>query len=467
MITRRPMTRESKKEKHIHFIGIGGAGMSGIAEVVLNVGYRVSGCDLRRSEATERLEGLGARVYEGHDAAHLKDVDFVVYSAAVSRSNSEIVEAQKNKIPVIPRAEMLADLMRIKFGIGIAGTHGKTTTTSLIGSVLTRGGLDPTIVVGGKVRSYEANARLGEGEYFVVEADEFDRSFLRLSPSIAVLTTLEAEHVECYTDLDDLKSAFVEFANRVPFYGAIVLCIDEESLKTIVPRLERSIVTYGLSPEAEVRAVDVEFVNFGSRFTVFKESEELGRVHLQIPGIHNVKNALAAFAVGNELNIPYEAMANGVEEFTGVHRRFEIQGVERGVTVVDDYGHHPTEIRATLTGARNGWNGRIIAVFQPHLYTRTWHFYREFGGSFFEADVLVVTDIYPAREQEMKGVTGELVAKAARDAKHPSVLYVKDVNDVPEVLIKGLKAGDLVITFGAGDVWKVGEDLLRRLKGER
>ena len=461
------MMREDKKEKHIHFIGIGGVGMSGIAEVVINVGYRVSGCDLRRSDVTERLEGLGARVYEGHDASHLKGVDFVVYSAAVSRSNPEIVEAQKNKIPVIPRADMLADLMRIKFGIGIAGTHGKTTTTSLIGSVLTRGGLDPTIVVGGKVRSYEANARLGEGEYFVVEADEFDLSFLRLSPSIAVLTTLEAEHVECYTNLDDLKSAFVEFANRVPFYGAIVLCIDEESLKNIVPRMERSIVTYGLSPEADVRARDVEFVDFGSRFTVFKESEELGRVHVQIPGIHNVKNALAAFAVGIELNIPYEAMAKGVEEFTGVHRRFEIQGVQRGVTIVDDYGHHPTEIRATLKGARNGWNDRIIAIFQPHLYTRTWHFYREFGGSFFDADVLVVTDIFPAREQEMEGVTGELVAKAARDAKHPSVLYVKNVNDVPDVLIQGLKAGDLVITFGAGDVWKVGEGLLSRLKEQR
>lgn len=458
------MTHEVNKTKHIHFVGIGGEGMSGIAEVVINVGYQVSGCDLERSEATGRLEALGARVYQGHEASHLTDVDFVVYSAAVSRSNPEIVEAQRRNIPVIPRAEMLADLMRIKFGIGVAGTHGKTTTTSLIGSVLTRGGLDPTIVVGGKVKSLEANVRLGEGEYFVVEADEFDRSFLRLWPSIAVLTTLEAEHLECYTDLEDLKSAFVEFANRVPFYGSIILCIDEGSLKNIIPRLERSIVSYGLLPEADVRAVDIEFVNFGSRFTVATASGELGRVQLQIPGIHNVKNALAAFAVGEELKIPFEALQKGIEEFTGVHRRFEVKGVERGVTVVDDYGHHPTEIQATLRGARNGWEGRVIAVFQPHLYTRTWHFYREFGRSFDEADVLVVTDIYPAREKEMKGVTGELVAKAAREANHPSVLYIKNMADIPEGLLKGLKDGDLLITFGAGDVWKVGEQLLEKLK---
>ncbi|UCE17539.1 MAG: UDP-N-acetylmuramate--L-alanine ligase [Gemmatimonadota bacterium] len=459
------MTHESNKNKHIHFIGIGGEGMSGIAEVVANVGYRVSGCDLRCSEVTERLQELGVHVYQGHDSSHLGDVDFVVYSAAVSRSNPEIVEAQNQNIPIIPRAEMLADLMRIKFGIGVAGTHGKTTTTSLIGSVLTRGGLDPTIVVGGKVRSFEANARLGESEYFVVEADEFDRSFLRLSPSIAVITTLEAEHLECYTDLDDLKSAFVEFANKVPFYGSIILCIDEESLMNIVPRMERSIVSYGLSPEADVRAVDIEFINFGSRFTVVTASGAAGRVQLRIPGIHNVKNALAAVAVGGELKIPFETIRQGIEEFTGVHRRFEMKGVERGVTVVDDYGHHPTEIQAALKGARHGWDGRIIAVFQPHLYTRTWHFYREFGRSFFDADVLVVTDIYPAREKEMKGVTGELVAKAAREVNHPSVLYIQNMTEVPETLFKGLKEGDLLITFGAGDIWTVGEQILEKLRG--
>lgn len=438
--------------------------MSGIAEVLINVGYQVSGSDLKRSDVTDRLQRLGAKVHLGHESSHLGEADFVVYSAAVSLSNPEIVEARKRRIPVIPRAEMLADLMRIKFGIGVAGTHGKTTTTSLIGSVLTRGGLDPTIVVGGKVKSLEATARLGEGEYFVVEADEFDRSFLRLSPSMAVLTTLEAEHMECYTDLDDLKSAFVEFANKVPFYGSVILCVDEESLKDIVDRIERSMVTYGLSPEADVRAVDIDFVDFGSRFTIINRSEEVGRVRLKVPGLHNVKNALAAFAVGAGVEIPFGAIKEGIEEFSGVHRRFEIRGEERGVTVVDDYGHHPTEIRATLKGARNGWDGRIVAVFQPHLYSRTWNFYREFGQSFFDADVLVVTDVYPAREKQMPGVSGELVATAAKEASHPSVLYIQEMAEIPNILSKGLKQGDLVITFGAGDVWRVGEELLAKLK---
>ncbi|MFQ6091145.1 MAG: UDP-N-acetylmuramate--L-alanine ligase [bacterium] len=458
------MRRQASKAKQIHFVGIGGVGMSGIAEVLINVGYQVSGSDLKRSDVTDRLQRLGAKVHLGHESSHLGEADFVVYSAAVSLSNPEIVEARKRRIPVIPRAEMLADLMRIKFGIGVAGTHGKTTTTSLIGSVLTRGGLDPTIVVGGKVKSLEANARLGEGEYFVVEADEFDRSFLRLSPSMAVLTTLEAEHMECYTDLDDLKSAFLEFANKVPFYGSVILCVDEESLKDIVDRIERSMVTYGLSPEADVRAVDIDFVDFGSRFTIINRSEEVGRVRLKVPGLHNVKNALAAFAVGAGVEIPFGAIKEGIEEFSGVHRRFEIRGEERGVTVVDDYGHHPTEIRATLKGARNGWDGRIVAVFQPHLYSRTWNFYREFGQSFFDADVLVVTDVYPAREKQMPGVSGELVATAAKEASHPSVLYIQEMAEIPNILSKGLKQGDLVITFGAGDVWRVGEELLAKLK---
>lgn len=458
------MIHSGNRTKRVHLVGIGGVGMSGIAEVLMNVGYQVTGSDLKRSEATERLEQLGTRVFEGHDASHLGDADFVVYSAAVSLSNPEIIEAQRRNIPMVPRADMLADLIRMKFGICVAGTHGKTTTTSLVGSVLTSGDLDPTIVVGGKVKSFEANARLGEGEYIVVEADEFDRSFLKLSPSIAVLTTLEAEHMECYTDLDDLKSAFVEFANKVPFYGSVILCIDEESLKEIVPDIGRSIVTYGTSPEADVRAVDIEPVQFSTRFTVVKHAQEVGRARLNVPGLHNVKNGLAAYCVGDELGMDFSSIRNGLEEFSGVHRRFETKGTARGVTVVDDYGHHPTEIKVTLKGARAVWDGRIIAIFQPHLYSRTWNFYREFGQSFSDADVLVVTDIYPAREKQMEGVTGELVASAAKEAKHPSVLYIQQLADVPGVLASGLKEGDLVITFGAGDVWQVGESLLDTLR---
>lgn len=458
------MIHNGSRTKRVHFVGIGGVGMSGIAEVLNNLGYQVSGSDLKRNDMTERLEKLGIRVWEGHDASHLGDANFVVYSAAVSLSNPEIVEAQSRKIPVVPRAEFLADLVRIKFGICVAGTHGKTTTTSLIGSVLTQGGLDPTIVVGGKVKSLEANARLGEGRYIVTEADEFDRSFLRLSPSIAVLTTLEAEHMECYSDLDDLKSAFVEFANKVPFFGSVILCLDEGSLSEIVPRIERATITYGLTPEANVRATNVEYAGFSTQFTIVNGADERGRVRLSIPGLHNVKNALAAFAVGDELKIPFKEIQRGIEEFTGVHRRFEIKGEESGVTVVDDYGHHPTEIRATLKGARTGWDGRIIAIFQPHLYSRTWNFYREFGASFFDADVLVVTDIYPAREKPMESVTGELVATAAKRANHPSVLYIQNMTEVSDVLSRGLKEGDLVITFGAGDVWQVGENILKTLR---
>ncbi len=458
------MTHRSNKSKHVHFVGIGGVGMCGLAEVLLNLDYRISGSDLKRSEMTDRLEELGAGVQVGHDASHLGDADFVVYSAAVSLSNPEVVEAQRRKIPIISRAEMLADLVRIKFGICVAGTHGKTTTTSLIGSVLTQGGLDPTIVVGGKVKSLETNARLGEGKYIVVEADEFDRSFLRLSPSIAVLTTLEAEHMECYTDLEDLKSAFVEFANRVPFFGSIVMCRDEASLVDLMPRLGRPTITYGLTEAADVRAVDITPMDFSTQFTVMNRGEQVGPVRINVPGLHNVKNALAAFAVGDELQIPVRTICEGLQSFTGVHRRFEIKGMEHGVTVVDDYAHHPTEIKATLQGARQGWGGRIIAVFQPHLYSRTWNFYREFGVSFGDADLLVVSDIYPARELPREGVTGHLVADAAEQAGHPSVLYVPDTADIPAILSSRLQAGDLVITFGAGDIWQVGENILEMLK---
>jgi UDP-N-acetylmuramate--alanine ligase len=458
------LIRSGQMKKHVHFVGIGGVGMSGIAEVLMNVGYHVTGSDLKRSETTQRLEQLGAKVLEGHDSSHLGDADFIVYSAAVSLSNPELVEAQERGIPVIPRADLLADLVRMKFGICVAGTHGKTTTTSLIGSVLTSGELDPTVVVGGKVKSFEANARLGEGKYIVVEADEFDRSFLRLSPSIAVLTTLEAEHMECYTDMNDLKSAFLEFANKVPFYGSVVLCIDEESLLDLLPEIRRSVVTYGLSPEAEVRAVDIEPIQFSTRFTVVKGGRKLGEVRLNVPGLHNVKNGLAAVSVGVELGLSFDHIRRGLEDFSGVHRRFEIKGTAGGVTVVDDYGHHPTEIKVTLKGIRAVWDGRIIAIFQPHLYSRTWNFYREFGQSFRDADVLVVTDVYAAREKKMDGVTGELVAMAAKDAKHPSVLYIQQMADIPGILASGLRQGDLVITFGAGDVWQVGESLLQTVK---
>ena len=445
-------------------MGIGGVGMSGIAEVLLNLGFSVSGSDRQLTSITDHLSEMGASVHAGHTGELVKGVDVVVISSAVGMDNVEVKAALDAKIPVIRRAEMLGELMRMKQGLAVAGTHGKTTTTSMIGLVLQEGGFDPTLIVGGKVKSIKSTARLGEGDYLVAEADEFDRSFLQLTPRLAIITNIETEHLDCYRDLDEIKSTFVTFANKVPFYGAIIICLDEPSLQEIMPRLERRIITYGTTPQAEVRGVDPVYDASNTEFTALWGKEKLGTLRIQLPGFHNMKNALAALAVAIELEIPFNVVKKALEEFTGVHRRFEIKADVKGILIVDDYAHHPTEIKASLKAAQNGWDRRIVAVFQPHLYSRTRDFFHDFGHSFFDADILIVTDIYPAREEKIAGVTGELVANEAMALGHRHVVYIPDMEHVTDYLMKNIRKNDLVITLGAGDIWKVGETLKERLK---
>jgi UDP-N-acetylmuramate--alanine ligase len=453
-----------KKIKKLHFVGIGGTGMCGIAEILWNLGYEVTGSDMRSSESTERLEKLGIRIYLVHKKENVKGADVLVISSAVKDSNPEVIFAKENKIPVIRRAEMLGELMRMKYGIGVAGTHGKTTTTSMIGHILTEAGLDPTIIVGGRVKSLGSNAKLGQGEYLVAEADEFDRSFLRLTPTIAVVTTLEAEHLDYYKDLEEIKSVFTEFVNKVPFYGSVILCLDEEAIQEIIPGIERPIVTYGLVPQADLVAHSIQFSENQSFFRVRNRGKDLGEISLLVPGIHNVKNCLAALCVGLELEIPFEKMKKALSEFKGVSRRFEIKGEIDRVMIADDYAHHPTEIKATLKAARDGYKKRIIAIFQPHLYSRTKDFYKEFGKSFFDSDLLIVTDIYPAREEPVPGITGELIVSKAKEFGHKEVFYIPRKEEIIPFLSRILRENDLVITIGAGDIYKVGENLISALK---
>jgi UDP-N-acetylmuramate--alanine ligase len=452
--------------KKVHFVGIGGIGMSGIAEILMDQGFSVTGSDRAANENTERMKSLGATVFIGHDARNVQaDVDVLVYSSAVPPENPELLAAQERKIPVIRRAEMLAEVMRLRYGIGIAGTHGKTTTTSMVGLVLIEGKIDPTVIVGGRLRGLAgSNARLGKGEFIVVEADEFDRSFLSITPTIAVLTTLETDHLDCYRDLEDIKAAFVQFAQKVPFYGFIVLCLDEPALQDIMPKFKRKIVTYGLNGQADLQGVEIVHKANTTTFTVVYEGKDLGAIELQIPGKHNVQNALAAIAVGLQLNVPFAKIKSGIERFTGVFRRWEVKADVNGIAVIDDYAHHPTEIRATLAGAKSGWRRRVVCVFQPHLYSRTRDFYEEFGRAFFNADVLVLTDVYPAREEPIQGVSGELIANAAREFGHKQVHYVPDKNNVPTFLMKIKQPGDMIITMGAGDIWKYGEEFVKNLK---
>jgi UDP-N-acetylmuramate--alanine ligase len=451
---------------HIHFVGIGGIGMSGIAEILINQGFRVSGSDLTATDITRHLVSLGATVHEGHDPAHLTDVDVLVYSSAVTPDNPELLAAQARMIPCIRRAEMLAEVMRLHHGIAVAGTHGKTTTTSMLGLVLINGGKDPTVIVGGKLHAFGGtNARLGGGEFMVVEADEFDRSFLQLNPSIAVLTTLEEEHLDIYASLDDLKQAFVEFANKVPFYGFVALCLDEPALQEILPAMKRKVVTYGLSSQADFQAVDLEQRENTSAFTVMARGVELGRIVLGVPGEYNVLNALAAVTVSLELGLPFESIKEALDSFTGAFRRFEVKAVVDGVMVVDDYAHHPTEVRATLRGIRAGWRKRrVVCVFQPHTYTRTRDFVKDFGRAFMHADVLVLTDVYPARERPIQGITGEVIAEAARTFGHKNVHYVPDKTDIPGALLDIVRTGDIVITMGAGDIYLFGSRFIDLLK---
>lgn len=451
------------KLRRIHFVGAGGVGMSGLAEILLlSTPLTISGCDRERGENTDRLAALGAKIQTGHDPGHLSDVDLVVISSAVDDSNPEVAAARERGIPVIRRAQMLGQIMRLKQGIAIAGTHGKTTTTSLVGMILTEAGFDPTIVVGGRVRILGTNARLGRGDFLVAEADEYDRSFLELTPDVAVITNVEADHLDCYRDLADIVDAFVLFANRVPFYGAVIACIDDPGVGAVLPRVEKRVVTYGESPQAHLRGRNIALEASGTRFEVW-DSEQglLGEIQLPLPGRHNVANALAAIAVGRELLVPFPDIARALAGFTGVVRRFEKKGERNGVLVVDDYAHHPTEVAATLSAARQVYpDRRLVTLFQPHLYSRTRDFAADFGRALLGADVAVVTDVYPSREKPLPGVTGQLVVQAAREAGHRNLVYIADKKKVSERLERLLKPGDLLLTMGAGDVVKFGEGYL-------
>jgi UDP-N-acetylmuramate--alanine ligase len=454
-----------KKYQHIHFVGIGGVGMSGIAEVLLTLGYRVTGSDARRSETVERLERLGAKVYVGHAAAQVEGAHVVVSSSAVARDNVEVAAARQRGIPVIARAEMLAELMRLKYGIAIAGTHGKTTTTSMVAAVLATGGFDPTVVVGGRVHGLGTNARLGQGEFLVAEADESDGSFLKLTPTIAVVTTVDAEHLDHYPDLDAIVAAFLAFVNKVPFYGCAVVCLDDLNLQRMIPKMmDKRVVTYGLEAGADVTARRLQFAEMRSTCEVVHRGVSLGTMNLQIPGRHNVLNALAATAVALDLEIPFPKIQTALAGFAGVQRRFQIRGTARDVLVVDDYGHHPVEIRATLAAAKAGFDRRVITVFQPHRYSRTQHLRDDFLTAFYQSDVLIVMDIYAAGEAPIPGVHARDLADGIAAHGHREVLYLgSDRAAIIDYLCESTRAGDLVLTLGAGDVGQLGGELLQRL----
>ena len=453
------------KKVKVHFVGIGGIGMSGIAELLLNLGYRVSGSDLKESEITRRLASLGGSVAIGHRAENVSpDVDVVVISSAVKRGNPEVAAARQRSIPVVPRAEMLAELMRLKDGVAIAGSHGKTTTTSMIATVLAHAGLDPTAVVGGKLNALGSNAKLGKGRLMVVEADESDGSFLRLSPTIAVITNVDPEHLDHYGTVEALQQAFVDFADRVPFYGLAVMCIDHPVVQHLIPRLTKRHVTYGVSPQADWRADDVRLAPFQARFTVSHRGKPLGDVALKMVGAHNVLNALACCAVAHELGIPFATTSEALGGFQGVQRRFTVRGEVRGITVVDDYGHHPAEIKATLLGARASFpHRRIVCAFQPHRYTRTRDLLGDFATAFNDADSLVLTEIYAAGEDPIPGVTGARLHEAVKACGHRDAIFVERA-ELPARLREGVREGDLVLTLGAGDITHVAEELLELLK---
>ncbi|HPY95738.1 MAG TPA: UDP-N-acetylmuramate--L-alanine ligase [Candidatus Cloacimonadota bacterium] len=452
------------KTKKIHFIGIGGIGMSGIAEFLLNHGYEITGSDVQSSEITRYLEDKGIVIFYNHDVNNIKEVDVVVKSSAIKNDNPEVVYAISQKIPVIRRAEMLAELMRMSFGIGIAGTHGKTTSTSLVGMVLSNAMLDPTVIVGGRVQNFGTNNRLGSGKYMIVEADEYDRSFLTLTPIIAAITNIEADHLDCYSDLDEIKSAFIQYANKVPFFGCVIACLDDNGVQSVLPSIKKRVLTYGLSRQAEVRAININQSGFKTSFDVLYKEYILGSIHTDLIGNHNIQNALLAIAVGIEMDIPFEMIKTGIEEFKGVFRRFEFIGEANGIRIYDDYAHHPTEIKVTLSGIRENTQKRIIALFQPHLYSRTKDFALDFGRSFYQSDLLFVAPIYPARELPIEGVTGQLIADAAIQSGHHHVHFIESKEDILSTVLEHLEKDDVLITMGAGDIYKYGAEILEKLK---
>jgi len=456
-----------RKVRRVHFVGIGGSGMSGIAEVLVNLRYPVSGSDLVAGPVTRRLRRLGAKVFIGHAAEHVEGAEVVVVSSAVGADNPEVVEARRRKIPVIPRAEMLAELMRMSYGVAVAGAHGKTTTTGMIAEVLTRGGLDPTVVIGGRIGAFGSGAKLGRGDVMVAEADESDGSFLKFKPTIAVVTNIDREHLDHYRDLPEIQDAFVQFLGRVPFYGAAVVCLDDPNVRAILPRVDRKLITYGLSSDAEVTATDIVVSGFESTYTARRSGVKLGSVKLKVPGRHSVYNSLAAVAVGLELDLSFKKIAAALAKFSGVNRRFQKKGTAFGALVIDDYGHHPAEIAATLQAVREGFGARCVVVFQPHRYTRTKALLEEFGRAFFLADHVVVTDVYAAGEAPIPGIDGRAVAQALVRHGHPSVVYEAGLDEIPKLLKSVVRPGDIVVTLGAGTVYKVGEALLKSTGASR
>jgi UDP-N-acetylmuramate--alanine ligase len=451
------------KIQHIHFVGIGGIGMSGIAEVLLNLGYRISGSDIRETEVTRRLESLGCKISYGHRRENVEGADVVVVSSAIRPGNPEVEAAEQRLIPVVPRAEMLAELMRMKIGIAISGTHGKTTTTSLIATVLAAAGLDPTVVIGGRLNSLGSNARLGQGDFLVAEADESDGSFLKLMPTIAVVTNIDPEHLDYYRGIEEIKEAFLNFLDKIPFFGLAVLCLDHPNIQSLIPRLKKRFVTYGLTTQADFQAKEITFEGLSTSFDVLHQRKEIGRLKIQMPGLHNVYNALATLATAFELEIPFKRVQDALCDFSGIQRRFQIKGEKRGILVVDDYGHHPVEIMATLRAAKMGWQRRVLAVFQPHRYTRTKALFQDFLTAFYDADFLILTEIYPAGEDRIEGVEARGLFEGIREYGHKNVAYFKEKKEVVEHLLRIAAPGDLVITLGAGDIWQVADELLERL----
>ena len=442
--------------KKVHFVGIGGIGMSGIAELLINLGFEVTGSDMKTTNITANLQKHGAVIHEGHKPENVNDSDVLVYSSAVQVDNPELQRAKDKQIPIIRRAEMLSELLKLKeTSIAVGGTHGKTTTTSMMGAVLTEALLDPTLVVGGVVKNLDVNALLGQGDVIVAEADEFDKSFLQLTPTYAIITNIDTDHMDCYDSEEDLLNAFAQYANATPFYGAVVACVDEPLIKRILPDISRPVITYGFSGDAEFQAERRLYREVRSTFVVKHQGKKLGEVEMMVPGAHNIKNALAVIALGTEMNIDFNTISNGLKQFSGVKRRFEIKGIFDDVMVVDDYAHHPTEVSATLRAIKNGWDRRLVAVFQPHLYSRTQDLYEDFARSFLISDVLLVTDVYPAREEPIAGVTGELITNMAKSIGHENVYWVEDKKRLVAAMKALVEPGDLVITMGAGDIWRI------------
>ncbi|MCE5195295.1 MAG: UDP-N-acetylmuramate--L-alanine ligase [Nitrospiraceae bacterium] len=457
----------------IHFVGIGGIGMSGIAEVLHNLGYEVTGSDVKDSETTNRLRSLGIKVNIGHKSENVDNAHVVVISSAVSDDNAEVVEASKRSIPVIPRAEMLAEIARLKYSVLVAGAHGKTTTTSLIATILASAGFDPTIVVGGRLRATGSNAMLGKGDFLIAEADESDGSFLKLSPTIAVVTNIDREHIDFFKTMDAIRNAFISFMNKVPFYGSAIVCIENEELKKLIPHVHRKCITYGFSKEADIYAENIEKGFMSVSFNVVHEGKDIGDFTLPVPGMHNILNSLASIAVAMELKMNINVVREALNKFSGIQRRFELKGEERGIKIFDDYGHHPTEIKATLRAAKEGLiekadnkGERLFVVFQPHRYTRTRDLMEDFAGSFNDADVLYLTDIYPASEKPIEGINTHVLLAHIKGKGHKNVAYFSDKAKLMDDLISKIKKGDAVFTLGAGDVWKIGENILEVMRSK-